>query len=95
MTTALLQKKLFALGNRKNKADGKLDRSVFGNKLRLTAALFGCWHNNIGRPFVQGKTAYRSCLQCGARKQFDAESLKTHGSFYFPPVIKAETTNQI
>lgn len=95
MATALLQNKILTLGNRRNKAINKIDQTVFGNKLGLMVTLFGCWHNNIGRPFVEGKTAYRSCLQCGARKQFNPETLETHGTFYFPPVIKAETVNNI
>ncbi|HEY0659259.1 MAG TPA: hypothetical protein VGD05_12330 [Pyrinomonadaceae bacterium] len=94
MPTSLLPNKLLTLSERKNKASGKIDQYVFGQKLGLMAMLFGCWHNNIGRPFVQGKTAYRSCLQCGARKQFNTETLETHGNFYFPPVVKAETINK-
>jgi hypothetical protein len=91
MPTALLQNKILTLGHKRNKMTNKIDQFVFGSKLGLMVTLFGCWHNNIGRPFVQGKTAYRSCLQCGARKQFNPETLETHGNFYFPPVIKAET----
>lgn len=49
------------------------------------ARLFGCWHKNISRPFKQGDTSYRCCLECGARKQFDPETLRTYGNFYFPP----------
>lgn len=64
---------------------------VFGKKEGFTAKLFGCWHNDLSRPFVQGKTAYRSCLECGARRQFNSETLETHGSFYFPPIIKSIT----
>ena len=67
-----------------------MDNFVFGQKLSLMAKLFGCWHDNISRPFVQGKTAYRSCLKCGARKQFNPETLETHGKFYFPPIVKQE-----
>ena len=95
MATALLTNKLLTLNNKRNKAANKIDQYVFGKKMGLMATLFGCWHNDIGRPFVQGKTAYRSCLQCGARKQFNTETLETHGNFYFPPVVKAETENKI
>jgi hypothetical protein len=85
MTTTLLLNKFQSLfsKNRTNEIDG----FVFGKKLGLTAKLFGCWHNNVSRPFIQGKTAYRSCLQCGARRQFNPETLETHGSFYYPPTI--------
>lgn len=77
----------------KNNWAQKPDTLVFGQKVGLITSLFGCWHENISRPFVQGKTAYRSCLKCGARKQFDQETLETHGKFYFPPVASVETGN--
>ncbi len=90
MATALLSNKLLTLNNKQNKATNEIDQLVFGQKMSLVAKLFGCWHNNISRPFVQGKTAFRCCLQCGARKQFNPETLETQGSFYFPPVVKEE-----
>ena len=74
----------------RNKNAGKIDKFVFGKRIGVITKLFGCWHNDVSRPFVQGKTAYRSCLQCGARKQFNPETLETTGGFYFPPVIKEE-----
>ncbi len=66
-----------------------------GRKVSLMAKLFGCRHRNIGRPFTNGETAYRTCLNCGARRQFNTDTMETHGNFYFPPVIKAETVNNI
>jgi len=90
MATVFLPNKLLTLNNRKNKETNNIDSFVFGHKLGLMTKLFGCWHDNISRPFVQGKTAYRSCLQCGARKQFNPETLETHGNYYFPPAIKEE-----
>ena len=95
MATAFLPNKLFKLSKRKNKTACEIDQYVFGKKMGIFSTLFGCWHNNIGRPFAQGKTNYRTCLQCGARKQFNPETLETHGKFYFPPVVKAESVNQI
>ena len=70
------------------KSANETDQFVFGQKINLITTLFGCWHSNISRPFINGKVAYRSCLQCGARKHFDPETLKTDGKFYFPPVVK-------
>lgn len=61
------------------------DQIIFGKKLGLMAKFFGCWHENLSRPFGQGKIAYRVCLTCGARRQFNPETLQTYGSFYFPP----------
>jgi hypothetical protein len=66
------------------------EQNVFGNKLGLMTTLFGCWHKNVSRPFTQENTAYRSCLDCGARKPFNTKTLKTYGNFYFPPIIKKE-----
>ncbi len=75
----------------RNEASAKeIDALVFGKKMGIVAKLFGCWHDNLSRPFTQGKTSYRSCLHCGARKQFKAETLETFGSFYAPPIIKDE-----
>jgi hypothetical protein len=71
--------------NKKEKLTKEIDRSVFGEKLSLAAKLFGCWHRNISRPFKKGRTAYRCCLECGARKRFNPETLETYGAFYFPP----------
>lgn len=67
-----------------------IDKQIFGAKVGVFAKLFGCEHNNISRPFTTGKTSYRTCLGCGARKQFNSETLQTFGSFYYPPVIKSE-----
>ena len=66
-----------------------VDEKVFGRKLGFFARLLGCPHRNIGRPFGEGKTAYRSCISCGARKPFNTETLETSSSFYCPPVIRS------
>ena len=66
------------------------DRLVFGRKMGLMTKIFGCWHNNISRPFTHGKISYRICLECGARKQFNPETLETQGSFYFPPILEKQ-----
>ena len=92
METALLssEPKTSIFKNRARK--NRLNNFVFGKKMGLVAKLFGCWHENISRPFVQGQTAYRSCLRCGARKQFNPETLETYGAFYFPPPVKNEVS---
>ena len=66
----------------------KNNQNVFGDKVGFFGRLFGCWHENLSRPFVQEKTAYRSCLDCGARRQFDTQTLQTFGSYYYPPIVK-------
>ena len=67
-----------------------MDSFVFEKKIGLVAKLFGCRHKNLSRPFTHHKTSYRSCLNCGARKPFNAETLETYGKFYAPPVVKEE-----
>lgn len=86
MAIALLQKD-FLRTNSKSKAKG-LDNSVFGKKVGVFASLFGCWHEDITRPFMEGKSAYRACLKCGARKPFNPETLETDSRFYYPPIVK-------
>lgn len=90
MSTTILLNKFQRLTEQKAKPGSELNALVFGRKMGLMTKLFGCWHKNISRPFSQGKTAYRNCLDCGARRQFDPQTLKTYGHFHFPPVIKEE-----
>jgi hypothetical protein len=63
------------------------DPKIFGEKFGLAAALFGCWHENLSRPFGQGEKLYRSCLKCGARTPFNTETFETDGRFYYPPEV--------
>jgi len=65
-----------------------VDKRVFGEKVGFIGKFFGCWHEEMSRPFSHEKVAYRSCLKCGARKQFNAETLETFGEFYFPPMVE-------
>jgi hypothetical protein len=66
------------------------DKDFSGKKVGLFSKIFGCRHQNISRPFSNGKIGYRVCLMCGARKRFNAETLETFGSFYFAPVEKPD-----
>ena len=63
---------------------------AFGNKIGLLGTLFGCWHRSLSRPFTIGNDSYRACLDCGARKHFDPETLKTFGSFHYPPTVSLD-----
>ena len=58
---------------------------IFGKKLGLLTRVFGCQHRNVSRPFSEGRTGYRACINCGARRQFNPRTLETHGAFYAPP----------
>lgn len=63
---------------------------VFGKKIGFLAALFGCRHAEMSRPFTIGNDSYRACLDCGARRAFDAGTLQTYGSFHFPPALSLD-----
>lgn len=66
-------------------AERVLDRttSPLGKKIGLWGKLFGCWHNDLGRPFTNIEGSYRVCTDCGARAKFDIQTFKTLGEFYF------------
>lgn len=73
-----------------DKKETEINMRVFGTKVGFLAKYFGCEHKNISRPFVVSKISYRTCLQCGARRQFNTENFKTFGDFYYPPAEKLE-----
>ena len=62
-------------------------KEVFGNRIGFVGKIFGCWHKELSRPFTNRRTSYRACLNCGARKKFDAKTLRTFGPFYYPPAV--------
>ncbi len=86
MAIAILEKSVQIFNGNSQKQ--QLDQNVFGAKIGLMTSLFGCWHEKVSRPFSEGKSAYRACLNCGARKPFDKETLQTEDKFYFPPIIR-------
>jgi hypothetical protein len=84
MAIAFWQKSLATLFGKEIPADEKKS----DEKIELPASIFGCWHSQISRPFMAGKTFYRTCLKCGARRNFNPETRKNEGRFYYPPVDK-------
>lgn len=88
MTTTILLNKFQRLTNKREEKDNGTHPMVFGRKVGLLTKLFGCSHEDMGRPFTHGKATYRSCLHCGARKPFNLDTFETQGYFYFPPVLK-------
>lgn len=76
-------------------AHAVIDRTAnaFGEKIGIFGSVFGCWHKHLSRPFMDKNKSYRACLQCGARKAFDAKNLKTFGPFYYPPAISSVVDN--
>lgn len=59
----------------------------FGKKIGVFASLFGCWHKRLTRPFTSDKNTYMACIECGARKKFDADNFKVSRAFYYPPSV--------
>lgn len=49
----------------------------------LMARMFGCRHAQMSRPFSRDGRAYRSCLSCGAQRQFNLGNWQMQGSFYY------------
>jgi hypothetical protein len=66
-------------------------RGSFGDKIGFMASLFGCWHKRLTRPISDKNSAYRACLECGARKMFITEDFRTSGPFYYPPSVKSDS----
>lgn len=85
MTTTLTENEFQTNGENSLEPEAKVDTQVFGEKVGFLVSLFGCGHRNLSRPFSHKTVAYRSCLQCGARKQFDTQTLQTFGRFYNSP----------
>jgi hypothetical protein len=49
----------------------------------LMARVFGCRHAEMSRPFSRDGRAYRSCLSCGAQRQFNLGNWEMQGRFYY------------
>ena len=68
---------------------------AFGTKIGLFGSLFGCWHKSFTRPMTSGNMSYRACLDCGARRKFDAKNFKTSRAFYYPPSVTPDRNRTI
>ena len=64
-----------------------LDQETVGEKIEkfLTRA-FGCRHRQMRLPFTRGNSTYRTCVVCGARRDFDLGQGMTVGPYYYPAV---------
>lgn len=61
-----------------------LDTASLTKKIgSLMARVFGCRHAELSRPFSRDGRAYRSCVSCGAQRQFDLGNWQMQGSFYY------------
>jgi hypothetical protein len=57
--------------------------SQVGGIAGFLTRVFGCRHKEMSRPLsVQGQT-YRTCLHCGARRQFNLKSWEMEGDYYY------------
>lgn len=45
--------------------------------------VFGCWHSEMSRPFTHDGESYRTCLECGARRNFDSSRWEMVGAYYY------------
>ncbi len=57
--------------------------SISGKIGNLMARVFGCRHAEMSRPFSRDGRAYRSCLNCGAQRQFNVGNWEMTGGFYY------------
>ncbi len=57
--------------------------SFFARIGRWLTRLFGCRHREMSRPFSSQGQTYRSCLSCGARRQFNLGRWEMQGDFYY------------
>jgi hypothetical protein len=51
--------------------------------------ILGCWHTEMSRPLSIGGQTYRTCLDCGAQRQFNTGNWEMQGNFYY----RRATTN--
>jgi len=67
-----------------NFAVGHIDPSSVTGKIgSFMARVFGCWHVELSRPFSRDGRTYRSCLNCGAQREFDLGNWEMQGNFYY------------
>lgn len=67
-----------------NLAVGHIEPSSLTGKIgNLMARVFGCRHAELSRPFSRGGRAYRSCVNCGAQRQFNLGNWQMQGNFYY------------
>ena len=67
-----------------NSTVAQLDSSSLSGRIQtLVSRVFGCRHAEMSRPFSRDGRAYRSCLSCGAQRQFHLGKWEMTGSFYY------------
>jgi hypothetical protein len=53
---------------------------------RWLTRLFGCKHRKMSPPFTRGQDTYCTCMNCGARRLFNAGRGKMTGAYYYAPL---------
>lgn len=59
--------------------------NVLSALVHRIAEQFGCQHREMSRPFSRHGETYRVCINCGARRQFDAKTWNSSGRHYYKP----------
>ncbi len=73
-----------------NISDGRVAWSaVAQGALSWLTRIFGCWHQEMSRPFTLQAESYRVCLECGARRRFNAEAWEMTGPYYYEAAAPA------
>ncbi|HLN99962.1 MAG TPA: hypothetical protein VK208_16005 [Pyrinomonadaceae bacterium] len=57
---------------------------------RWVGDAFGCKHREMSRPFSRQGEAYRVCINCGARRRFDAQTWNSSGRHYYKPARSSD-----
>ena len=64
-----------------------LDHRTVGERIgEFLARAFGCRHRQMSLPFTRGNLTYRTCVACGARRDFDLVKREMVGPYYYPTV---------
>lgn len=50
---------------------------------RVLFGLFTCWHWRMGWPRTRDQKTFRTCVKCGMCRQFDPQTWKSLGPFYW------------
>ena len=53
--------------------------------------IFGCWHQEMSRPFTLRAESYRVCLECGAHRRFNPHTWEMTGPYYYEVAASLET----
>ncbi|MDQ1728400.1 MAG: hypothetical protein QOD33_525 [Pyrinomonadaceae bacterium] len=75
-----MQTQVAVVANKSNATPRNASGGAIGN---LVARVFGCWHREMSRPFSEQGQTYRTCLSCGARRQFNVGRWEMQGDFYY------------